>query len=137
MKPDLTERPDIQRLVHAFYERVRADDMLGRIFDDVAHTDWDAHLPKMVDFWETVLFRSGRFTGNPLTPHSRIVPLTEMGRAQFECWLALFRATVDDLFAGENATHLKAIAEDMAMVIYSKINGVPDPRFEKFSENRP
>lgn len=137
MKPDLTDRSDIQRLVHAFYERVRADDSLGRIFDEVAQTDWAAHLPKMVDFWETVLFRSGRYTGNPLTPHARLVPLTEMGRAQFDRWLALFRATVDDLFAGENATHLQAIAEDMAMVIYSKINGVPDPRFERFAKNQP
>ena len=41
-----------------------------------------------------------------------------------------FRATVDDLFAGEKADHIKRCAEDMANVIYSKINAVPDPRFD-------
>lgn len=132
-RADLADRFDIERLVNAFYEKVRADDLLGFIFDEVARTDWAAHLPKMYAFWERVLFGSGDYAGNPLAAHARLVPLTEMGRAQFDRWLALFHATVDELFAGERAGHIKRCAEDMAHVIYSRINQVPDPRFDPAS----
>ena len=47
-RPDLTGRADIERLVNTFYEEIRGDEMLGFIFDDVAKTDWVAHLPKVV-----------------------------------------------------------------------------------------
>lgn len=129
-KPDISGRAEIETLVNAFYERVRADEVLGFIFDQVAHTNWSTHLPKMYAFWETVLFRSGGYAGNPLAAHAKLVPLTDMGRDKFDRWLALFRATVDDLFAGENAEHIKNCAADMANVIHGKINAIPDPRFD-------
>jgi hemoglobin len=129
-KTDIAGRAEIETLVNAFYERVRTDEVLGFIFDQVAQTNWTTHLPKMYAFWETVLFRTGGFTGNPLAAHAKLVPQTEMGRAQFDRWLRLFRSTVDDLFAGEKAEHVKSCAEDMANVIYSRINHVPDPRFD-------
>jgi hemoglobin len=84
----------------------------------------------MYAFWETVLFRSDGYTGNPIAAHAKLLPQTAMGREQFDRWLLLFRATVDDLFAGEKAEHIKNCAADMANVIYSKINAVPDPRFD-------
>lgn len=129
-RPDLTGRPDIEKLVNQFYERVRSDASLGFIFDKIAQINWETHLPRMYAFWETVIFRSGGYRGNPLAAHAKLVPLTNMGREQFERWLSLFRSTVDDLFAGENAEHIKNCAEDMANVIYSRINGVQDPRFD-------
>lgn len=132
-KPDISGRPEIERLVNAFYERVRADDSLGFIFDRVAKTDWEAHLPRMHAFWETVLFRSGGYVGNPLAAHAKLVPLTNMGREQFDRWLLLFRSTVDDLFEGEKADHIKRCAEDMANVIHARINGVQTPPFDPAS----
>lgn len=128
-KPDLAGREEIETLVNAFYGKVQADPLLGFIFNDVAKVDWPAHLPRMYAFWETVLFRKGGYTGNPLAAHARLVTETPMGREQFDRWLLLFKETVDDLFQGEKADHIKNCAEDMASVIYSRINGVPDPRF--------
>jgi hemoglobin len=128
--PDIASRADIEKLVNAFYERVRDDAELGPIFDEVAQVNWSTHLPKMYDFWETVLFGAGTFRGNPIAAHARLVPLTDMGRAKFEHWLILFRSTVNSLFAGEKAGHIQRAAEDMVNVIFSKINGVPDPRFD-------
>jgi len=129
-RPDLTDRRDIVRLVDRFYERVRGDRTLGHIFDEIAHVNWAAHLPKMYAFWDSVLFRAGTFRGNPLAAHAKLVPLTDMGRATFEHWLDLFRETVAELFDGPNAETIVRSAEDMANVIYSKINHVPDPRFD-------
>lgn len=134
--PDLADRADIERLVNAFYDRIRGDDLLGFIFNDVAQIDWAAHLPKMVAFWETMIFRTGSYTGNPLGAHARLVPLTAMGRPQFDRWLALFTATVDALFSGEKAEHIKSAASDMANVIHAKINGVEQARYD-FSKLTP
>ncbi|MCE9520189.1 MAG: group III truncated hemoglobin [Verrucomicrobia bacterium] len=130
LRPDIEGRVEIEQLINAFYSRVRADDVLGFIFDDVAGTDWGTHLPKMYAFWETVLFRSGGYTGSPLAAHAKLVQLTQMGRPQFDRWLMLFCGTVDDLFNGPHAEHIKNCASDMANVIQSRINHVPDPRFD-------
>ena len=129
-RPEIAGRIQIEQLVNAFYQRVRSDDVIGFIFDRVANTDWEKHLPKMYAFWETVLFGSGGYAGNPLAAHAKLVPLTTMGRVQFDRWLLLFRSTVDDLFAGAKAEHIKNCAEDMANVIHARINGVPDARFD-------
>lgn len=127
---DILGREEIVRLVDRFYEKVVQDKTLGFIFTDIAKVDWETHLPKMYAFWQTVLFRDGGFRGDPIGKHARLVPLTRMGREQFDRWLELFEETVDELFSGENATHIKACAADMANVIHSKINAIPDARFD-------
>lgn len=129
-KPDIEGRTEIERLVNAFYERVRSDELLGFIFDEVADVDWDSHLPKMYNFWETVLFRAGSYRGNPIAAHAKLLSRTSMAREQFNRWLELIRGTVDELFAGGNSDHIKNCAEDMANVICSRINNVPDTRFD-------
>ena len=134
--PDLASRADIERLVNAFYDKIRSDELLGFIFNDVAKTDWAAHLPKMYAFWETMIFRTGGYTGNPLGVHARLVPLTGMGRPQFDRWLNLFTAAVDGLFSGEKAEHIKSSAADMANVIHARINGVEQERYD-FSKLTP
>ncbi|YCM45958.1 group III truncated hemoglobin [Verrucomicrobiaceae bacterium 227] len=128
--PDLLDRSGIEFLVNSFYDTVRQDETIGFIFEKIAGVNWETHLPKMYSFWETVLFRTGGYKGNPLAAHAKLAPLTEMGKDQFDRWLQLFEATVDTHFAGENAEHIKRCAADMANVIYSKINGVQDPRFD-------
>ena len=129
-RADITGRADIERFVNAFYEKVRDDGLLGFIFNGVAKTDWAAHLPKMYAFWETMIFRNSGYIGNPLAAHARLVPLTTMGRPQFDRWLAIFTATVNELFAGENAERIKNTAADMANVIHAKINGVAQAPYD-------
>ena len=129
-RPELADRAGIERLVNAFYAKVVKDDLLGFIFNDIARTNWDTHFPKMYAFWETVIFGTGNFVGNPMAAHAKLVPLTTMGRPQFERWLALFEQTVDELFAGPKAEHIKSCASDMANVIHARINGVQQDRFD-------
>jgi hemoglobin len=118
---DLASRADIVRLVDAFYERVREDAILGPIFTDVARVDWEAHLPKMYDFWESVLFGKAVFKGAPLPVHlalSRQVPLTV---GEFDRWIALFHASVDALFVGPLAKEAKIRASRIAAVMQHHI----------------
>lgn len=128
--PDITGREDLVRLVDAFYREVRADRELGHVFDGVARVEWETHLPKLYNFWDSVLFGAGTFRGNPIAAHANLLSQTELGWPLFERWLELFRTTVAGLFSGERAGHIVRCAEDMACVIYSRIHGVPDPRFD-------
>ncbi|MCB1085474.1 MAG: group III truncated hemoglobin [Verrucomicrobiae bacterium] len=128
-RQDIRDRSDLETLVTDFYARVRKDDLLGFIFDEIARVDWSSHLPKIVDFWETALFRSGAYRGNPLQPHLRLDGQVAMNEERFGRWLALFFATVDTHFAGDRAEHLKRIAADMAHVMLRRIRSeVPDSR---------
>lgn len=133
--PDLEGRADIKVVVDSFYEKVQADEIIGFIFNDVAGVDWNSHLPKMYDFWETMIFQSGSYQGNPLLPHLDLAGKAEMGTTQFTRWKELFFETVDQHYAGANAEHLKGIAADMAQVMLSKISGVP--RGMTFAPNSP
>lgn len=125
---DIVGRGEIELLVKRFYAAVRRDGELGPVFDEVAEVDWDEHIPKICDFWETVLFRTGGYKGNPLAVHRTLARKTRMDRAMFDRWLELFGSTMDRYFRGENAGHLKRVAEDMARVIHSRLHeveGVP------------
>ncbi len=129
-KPDILGRPDIERLVNAFYTKVRTDEPLAHIFDGIAKVNWETHLPKLYNFWDTVLFRAGTFRGNPIAAHMQLIEHADLSWPMFERWLVLFRSTVDELFVGENAGHIVRCAEDMAQVIHSKIHAIPNPRFD-------
>jgi hemoglobin len=120
---DLTSRADIERLVDAFYERIRADALLGPIFDDVARVDWAAHLPRMYAFWDAVLFGRPGFSGNPLAVHMALNQRVPLGAAEFGRWLSLFHETVDALFAGAGAEDAKRRATRIASVMRHHLSG--------------
>ena len=101
----------------AFYEQVRADDILGVIFDDVAHVDWERHLPKMYAFWESVLFGAPGFKGNPLAMHRELARHTPLTSVEFDRWLDRFHATLDSLFAGPMAEEARCRAVRIAAVM--------------------
>lgn len=118
---DISTRADIERLVDTFYARVRADAVLGPIFDDVARTDWAHHLPRMYDFWETVLFGVAAFRGNPITIHLDLAARAPLGEHEFRRWLALFEANVDETFAGAQAEEAKRRASRIATLMQHHI----------------
>lgn len=87
----LCTEDEIKCLVHDFYARVRQDDLLGPIFNTHV-ADWDHHLAKLCDFWSSILLRTGRFSGTPMSKHAA---LSELNAVLFERWLALFREVAD------------------------------------------
>ena len=84
-----TERT-ISAVVHAFYDRIRQDDLLAPIFNPRLEGHWDEHLATMVDFWSSVLLSSGRYQGRPLALHGQLGELTP---EMWERWLQLFAET--------------------------------------------
>ena len=88
----------IERLVHAFYDRVRADAVLGPIFT-ARIADWTPHLARMCAFWSSVTLMSGRYHGRPMQAHA---PLP-IGGADFDRWLQVFEATAAEVCPPEAA----------------------------------
>ncbi|MEO8480637.1 MAG: group III truncated hemoglobin [Acidobacteriota bacterium] len=119
---DISSRADIIRLVDGFYERVRHDDVIGPIFNDVAQVDWAAHLPKMYAFWESILFGTAGFKGNPMAVHRALAQRVSLTGDEFERWLAVFRLTVDAFFAGPTAEDAKDRASRIAVTMQHHIN---------------
>lgn len=121
---DLASRADIECLVNDFYGRVRDDELLGPIFDDVAHTDWARHLPKMYAFWEGVLFGVAGFRGDPLAVHRELASRTALGEREFGRWLDLFHESVDSSFSGPCAASAKTRARRIAAVMQQHVSRV-------------
>lgn len=107
---DIQDDQDVEVLVHTFYEKVRKDDRLGYIFNDVAQVNWDKHLPKMIDFWSNLLFQTGRYTGRPFRQHLPL-PIEE---GDFDRWYRLFEEAVANLYKGEKAGYAKELARNIA-----------------------
>lgn len=128
---DVRDRTDISRLVTEFYRRAFADDLLGPVFVDIARMDLAAHLPIMCDFWETVLLRAGTYRRNAFTVHVGLHQRPELGAGgltadMFARWLALWSATVDDLFAGPVADRAKTQAGRIGESIHRRLHSSRD-----------
>ncbi len=106
----------IERLVHAFYARVRRDALIGPVFD-ARVDDWDTHLQRMCAFWSSVALMSGRYHGRPTVKH---LPLPVDAR-HFDRWLALFQETARELCTPAGAEHFieraQRIAESLELAI--------------------
>ena len=106
----ISNRDDIIVLVNSFYEKVQKDELLGPVFSDQAHVNWQSHLPQMYNFWESLLLGADNFSGRPLAKH---LPLM-VTREHFARWLELFSETVDAHFAGLKADEAKRRAVGIA-----------------------
>jgi len=62
-KRDIQNRVDVSYLVRTFYGKVRQNELIGPIFNEIVH-DWKVHLEHLTDFWEMVLLQSGPGVGN-------------------------------------------------------------------------
>jgi hemoglobin len=123
IRGDIADREDIAALLRDFYGRAFRDELLGRVFVDIARMNLDAHLPVMCDFWETVLFRAGTYRGNVLQPHLRLHALARLTPAHFARWLMLWRSAVDDRYAGPKAELAKLQATRIAATMSRRITG--------------
>lgn len=82
----------IEKLVHAFYARVRRDELIGPIFA-ARIPEWDHHLQRLCHFWSSVVLMTGRYHGSPMQKHMALP--VEAGH--FDRWLQLFRQTAHEV----------------------------------------
>jgi len=130
MKPDISNRDDIKKLVNAFYEQLLDDPDLAPFFTKVSKIVLSKHLPIIYDFWESVLFQAGKYKRNTLDMHLELHTLSPLKKIHFDRWLALFYETTDQLFEGEKAKQAKDRALSIATIIKMKIDHLEKLRLE-------
>lgn len=123
-KGTINDRKDIMLLIDTFYNKVKADEVIGFIFNDIAKVDWPVHLPVMYDFWEHILLEGTAYGRNPMNPHFRLNELVPLQPAHFNRWLQLFEETVQELFEGEKATLAITRARSIKGIMELKMNSI-------------
>lgn len=118
MIEDLDE-PRLAQLVSHFYGEVRANPLLGPLFNR-AIPDWHAHFERLSGFWSSVMLTTGRYKGQPLPAHLR--HQSEITPEMFERWLALWDVSARQCMSPDAATAIIAkahrIADSLQMALF-------------------
>lgn len=127
-RADLSTRDDLELLLRDFYRRAFADDLLGHVFVDVVHMDLEEHLPRIVGFWQKVLFNTGGYDGRTMQVHRDVHERIPLTAEHFARWLGLWRASLDAGFRGPVTEQADAHARRMAAVFLRNLTGAqPTP----------
>ncbi len=94
------DRELISALVDTFYENVRAHPVLGPVFTSEVE-DWDPHLATMKQFWGSLVFHDGQYSGRPMPAHMKLKD--RVHRGHFQTWLALFDQSLREIGATQQA----------------------------------
>ena len=96
----------IDRVVAAFYARVRLHPKLGRVF--ATHVaDWPAHEAKIAGFWRNAILFERSYDGNPMAVHRNA---GNVRPGMFEDWLAVFDAVLVQELPPDSAAAWSALA---------------------------
>jgi len=120
MKKEIEEIGDIERLVSLFYNKVNQDDLLSEVFNVHAKTNWESHLPKMVQFWSGILLDTSEYRGKPFDAHAK--QSDHISPEHFKRWIALFRETISENFEGEKAALAIQRAESIGDIFQYKLD---------------
>jgi hemoglobin len=99
----------IEQLVRGFYGKVRADAVLGPVFE-AKIADWEPHLAQMFAFWSSVALMTGRYHGTPMIKHVKL----PIDAGHFDRWLTLFEETAREFCPPEAAAHFIDWAQRIA-----------------------
>ncbi|WP_454784379.1 group III truncated hemoglobin [Legionella sp. WA2024007413] len=114
----------IEKLVTHFYQKVQKDEVLGPIFNDVAHVDWDEHITLLCQFWNSIMLKTNEYHGNAYQKHVLLKQVTPITEAHFVRWLDLFQKEAAHHLPREKAEELvhkaSLIAESLKFGILSQ-----------------
>lgn len=117
---DIQNKEDIKILVDAFYAKVNQDELLSPIFNQIAKVNWEAHLPRMYQFWASLLLDSNEYRGQPFDKHAE--HSESIHAMHFDRWILLFNQTIDELFDGEKAKLAKTRAQSIGAIFQYKLD---------------
>ena len=121
MKTDITTSEDITFLVTKFYETLQENATIGYIFTDIVSLDLVEHLPKIIQFWETVLLGKMTYRGNVMRKHIELNAKEKITETHFNKWIQIWNETIDAHFEGEKASEAKERAEMMKPIMLYKM----------------
>jgi hemoglobin len=124
-RADLAGDADLRRVLETFYAALARDPLLAPYF---AGLDLAAHLPRIVDFWSTLLFHSGRYDGNVFRPH---LAMPGLGASHFARWLDALDDAVRASHAGPTADRMLDLAHRIAYSMQLRLGVTPPPAADR------
>jgi hemoglobin len=118
---DIEDLKDLELLITRFYQRLLVDPLVGHFFTEVVQLDLERHIPRIAQFWESTLFQTGGYQGDPMGIHLQLHSRSPMESEHFAAWLGHFSATVDEMYMGRNAELAKQRAYSIATLMQVKI----------------
>ncbi len=123
MKPDITTREDIKRIISEFYDKLLNDENISHFFQEfVQQNTLEKHLEIITDFWEDIIFQTYKYKSNPIKKHLDFNKKMKFSKEHFKTWLNYFLAVIDKKFEGENTSTLKNRAQSIATVMQLKMD---------------
>jgi len=95
---DIQNRGDLYEVVSTFYSTIKTNELLGPIFTKaIPEEDWEQHMQKITDFWDSAVFGSMTYRGNPAMKHANLDKSNnhEITQNHFMIWLQNWNSTVD------------------------------------------
>jgi len=118
---DILNRDDIYKVVSFFYSKAMTDETIGVYFTEIKNLNLETHLPRIVSFWQVILFGEGDYRGNPMQEHFPLNRALAMEQKHFDRWLKLWTETIDALYKGKNATEAKTRGTHIANLMAHKM----------------
>lgn len=115
---------DLQPFLVEFYATIARDVLLAPYFESL---DMTTHIPRIADFWSTLLFHSGRYTGNAFRPH---LEMPGLRGEHFERWLATLEATLDTSYAGPTVERMKSYAHRVGYSMQLRLGIAPATTYQ-------
>ncbi len=129
MKKDIRSEEDIKLLVDYFYTKAKSDAQIGYIFNEVVQLSWEEHLPTIYKFWDSILFGTATYRGNPMIKHIELNQKEPLTLSHFNKWIDLWNNAVNENFEGNKAEEAKTKAKSMKELMLFKIKQSENPNF--------
>lgn len=118
---DIQTKEDIIKLVNSFYKKVQQDAVIGFFFNNIAKVNWQEHLPRMYEFWETILLNQASYKGNPMQKHFPVNAIQAIEKSHFDHWIKLWTQTIEENFSGATAHQAISKATNIAYLMGFKM----------------
>lgn len=119
---DIENYTDLLFLVDTFYTKLKKDHLIKHFFNEIVELDFETHIPKIASFWDSILFGTQNFAGNPMAKHIELNKKSPLEKQHFDRWLQHRNETIDKNFEGKKATEAKERANAIASVILFKVS---------------
>ncbi len=126
MKTDLDCAEHIRIFIHAFYDKVLADEILAHIFHDVAGIDVNQHIPIIITYWQKLLLGEKGYSRHTMNIHREVHRKFPFTDKEFERWVHLFVLTAETEFAGPFTQKAIKIATMIASNMQESLHKYPD-----------
>lgn len=121
---DIQNRSDILNVLNAFYSEVQKDPEIGVFFTEIVRVDWDHHIPKIANFWESLLFATHNYNGNVMEKHLHLNAMKSIRPKDLEIWFDYWERTIRKLYSGAKAEEMISRGKSIAQIMTIKLEAI-------------